>query len=229
MTKSRGTENGPLGTRSGGLGDFREGRPSPRGTHERARKLRVGVQLKSGAYVPPGTTTMGSVIQFVQKTPEGAVDGPTLSCTTDAADVVTSTTTYCNTLPALNDNDTLVVTQVSAPTGLVVDPTEMTVPPCQTIEGLPFCLPQLAIFTDGGVAPTTTDDAADVVVGDSVDVPVLANDDLAGAPITDLQITGAPAHGTATGARAMKSGRDRSTESGRSFEYCVSTSAGTSY
>jgi len=141
---------------------------------------------------------MGSVIQFVQKTPEGAVDGPTMSCTTDSADVVTSTTTYCNTLPALNDNDTLVVTQVSAPTGLVVDPSAMTVPPCETVEGTPFCLPQIAIFTDGGVPPTASNDSASVRTGGSIDVPVLANDDLAGAPVTGLEISGAPAHGTAT-------------------------------
>ena len=165
------------------------------------QKFRVGVQIKTGAYVPAGTTTMGSVIRVVETQADGTVDLDS-TCTTVTADTTVPTTTYCDIVPGFNGSDTITLTQLSAPAGLTVDPTPQQAPPCTdsiSVGGIGgFCSGSDKIFTDNGLAPQASDDADDVRTGGTVDIPALANDDLHGAPLTGFQITSAPQHGTAT-------------------------------
>jgi LPXTG-motif cell wall-anchored protein len=161
-----------------------------------SNKYRVGVQIKSGAFVPDGTTTLGSVIQIVERKADGTVDSTT-TCTTDT--VQAGTVTSCGSGPFFSTpGDTVELTQLSAPAGLVVDPTVITLPVCTDPIPQFGCLVGDQTFTDNGLPPAAADDTADVLTGEAVDVPVLANDELNDAPVTDLQISSAPAHGTAT-------------------------------
>jgi hypothetical protein len=158
-------------------------------------KYRVGVQIKSGAYVPDGTTTIGSVVQIVEKQADGTIDD-TSTCTTDTAG--TDTVSYCPNLFASTPGDSVEITQVSAPDGLVIDPTLLTLPPCTDPIVESWCFAGDQLFTDNGLPPEAANDEDDVLTGGTVDIPVLENDDLHGAPITDVQITGGPEHGTAS-------------------------------
>jgi hypothetical protein len=59
------------------------------------QKVRVGVQVKSGAWVPDGTTTAGTVLQLTETGPNSGVDDSE-TCNTDAdTQVEGSTATYC--------------------------------------------------------------------------------------------------------------------------------------
>jgi hypothetical protein len=155
------------------------------------------VQVKSGAFVPSGTTTFGSVVQIVERQPDGTVD-TTSTCTTDTAG--SGTVSYCPIPFFSTPGDTVELTQLSAPAGLVVDPTVITLPVCTN----PIPIPVLGcplgdeIFTDNGVPPDAANDTGEVLTAGTVDIPVLENDDLHDAPITDMQISSPPVHGTAT-------------------------------
>ena len=60
-----------------------------------------------------------------------------------------------------------------------------------------------ALFTDPGIPPTAVDDLATTPENTPVDVSVLANDDtVVGAPLTGLEVTQDPSHGSVTQPRA---------------------------
>lgn len=170
------------------------------------QKYRVGVQLATGAYVAPGVATTGSVLQIQLVKPDGTDDGAPQTCTTDPV-TLTGTTTFCNQGGPFGENfplpqgDKAVITQISAPTGLVVDPTPQTVGPCVVAAVGDTCANTDVVFSDTGPAPIAVNDTAflDVIPSrKSIDIPVLANDNLQGAPVTGLTVAVPPAHGTAT-------------------------------
>lgn len=171
------------------------------------RKVRVGVQIKSGAYVPAGTTTLGSQIRITQTGPTA----PGVStCTTDTPDSVPgSTATFCSfsDTPPFGDvyivpsGDSVTFEQTAANANLVVDATRQPFGPCDAVpvpDAPPFCLElSTAVFTDAGLPPSAGPDTASTMAGNPVDIDVLTNDTLQGAP-TPLTGVSDPAHGTAT-------------------------------
>jgi hypothetical protein len=168
------------------------------------QKARVGVKLASGAYVPDGTTTAGSVVSYVVEGPN--IDGQeTGECTTvtpeaeGALGTEGDSTTYCpgNGLLVWPGN-TMTLTQTSAAPGLTVDHRTVVVEPCvidpATGQG---CETVPVIFSDVGTPPSATDDSGTVDNTGSLTLDVLGNDDSAGAPITGLALSRKPAHGRA--------------------------------
>jgi hypothetical protein len=166
----------------------------------------VGVQIKSGAYVPDGTTTVGTTLTIVE-TGDGVPGGSlTTTCVTDASTVVpSSTASYC-AFPDSSEpgsyvaapDDAVTVTQTTVNPNLVIDPTPQTFAcndPFSPAPGVVICAPETALFTDNGLPPTAVDDNASTQEGHAVDVDVLANDDTHGAPVTIDSVT-QPAHGT---------------------------------
>lgn len=79
------------------------------------QKYRVGVQIKSGAYVPPGTTTAGTVLTITERGP--AVGGTqTHTCTTDASTAEPgSTATFC-LVPVTSSPQALRANRAGVPT-----------------------------------------------------------------------------------------------------------------
>lgn len=64
------------------------------------QKYRVGVQVKSGAYVPPGTTTAGTKLTITETGPAVPNGTATSTCTTDASTATAgSTATFCLAAP----------------------------------------------------------------------------------------------------------------------------------
>lgn len=169
-----------------------------------AQKIRVGVQIKSGAYVPDGTTTAGTTVTIVE-TGDGVPDGSlTTTCQTEASTILPgSTESFCefdgdeDYVAAPGDSVTITQTTVNA--DLVIDSTPQNFGPCEPviipIPPYDSCLPESATFTDDGVPPDAADDTATTVAGQSVDIDVLANDETNGAPTTIESVT-QPAHGT---------------------------------
>lgn len=168
------------------------------------QKIRVGVQIKSGAYVPAGTTTAGTVITVTETGPDapGANAG---DCTTQAGtQAPPSTETDCtySTFMGVSDytafpGDTVMVTQKTVEAGLTIDSHTITIGPC-TVSSPPAACPDTAsgVLTDPGIRPTAVADSSRVRDGRSVVVNVLGNDDTAGAPPA-LAVQSLPAHGSA--------------------------------
>jgi Bacterial Ig domain len=191
------------------------------------QKIRVGVQIKDGSWVPPGTTTAGTELTIVETGPD--VEGGTLTttCSTEA-DTATpgSSATFCTfgndevrraagARPQVivqpgpsgtpsdmyyfaGAGDTVTITQTSVNANLVADPEPGTVPPCEANVEIPICLtPTDVIFEDTGLPPAADPDSASTLRDHSVDIDVLANDEAHGAP-EDIDSTTDPAHGTAS-------------------------------
>jgi hypothetical protein len=163
-------------------------------------KIRIGVQIKSGAYVPPGTTTVGSQLDYVESGPSRTVTGV---CTTDASTVAAgSTASYCvfangdsDTNYSAEPGDTVTIKQVKATDGLVLSKQSKDIPPCVVPTNEFQCPGDTdATLTDRGIAPTAGADHTTVVDGLKVRVNVLGNDHTAGAPPT-LKVPAPPTHG----------------------------------
>jgi hypothetical protein len=195
------------------------------------QKIRVGVQVKSGAFVPAGTTTAGSEVTITETGPH--VDGiKTTTCTTDASTAETgSTATHCvfqstqrqvalaldipsEQLYTAQPGDTVIVRQTTVEPNLRIDPEPRTIEPCllPAVPNSPVCdTTATAVFSDPGLPPQARNDDAGVVSpGGPVEINVLRNDTTKQAPAT-ITIAHDPAHGTAevvqapgAAARALK-------------------------
>jgi Bacterial Ig domain len=193
------------------------------------QKFRVGVQIKDGAYVPDGTTTVGSAVHIVETNDTGDVVNDQ-TCTTDASTQEdlpsTSTTTFClfpevgaarraralglgvpRDIPiGLTEQytafpgDTVTLTQTeTASPALLIDPAEPQTVP-PVVCGVDGCPDHPDVtFVDPGLPPEAVDDHATTQIGEPVDIAVLGNDDSKGAPTT-VDVTSQPAHGTAEAA-----------------------------
>ncbi len=174
-------------------------------------KIRVGVKIKNGDFVPPSTTTVGSEITIVE-TGDG-VDGgtKTTTCNTDASTVEPgSTASYCiwdNQLSETDDyylaqpGDSVSITQTTVNKYLAIDTSVKTFGPCAATDGeFRFCDPVTALFVDPGLPPVAVDDSAKTKANVSVIIDVLKNDDPGepGAPVTITNITD-PHHGKVLG------------------------------
>lgn len=173
-----------------------------------SQKYRVGVQIESGAYVPAGTTTVGSTFSIETTDVDGNVTTTTCTTTPDRGIGSSATGSSCGdetiefgefffgtyfTAPA---GATVRVTQVSVPEGaaLVVDPDTEVLEPCDTnvticdagaINGLEFT-------NAGSILPETAPDEATADQGGpAIDVDVLAND-TSDDPDTTLSVTPIP-------------------------------------
>ena len=187
------------------------------------QKFRVGVQVKSGAYVatdgtpPDGRSTAGSTVHIVEKDSDGTVVKDQ-TCNTDPSTVeAEDRATYClfdNTDlrrkarahgipfaegPGLNEyydaapGDTVTLTQTTVEPDLVIDPVVQTRAPAVCSE---FCFTDGVVFTDPGLPPVAADDSATTKVSTPVDIDVLGNDTSQGAP-TSISVTSQPSNGTA--------------------------------
>lgn len=164
-------------------------------------KVRIGVQLADGSYVPEGTTTAGSVIRIQEKPLDGSTPDPTF-CTTSSSAGTEST---CSSFEG-NPGSTYVFTQESAPAGIVPSTRRIVVDPCinQIIETPVGPITSICglgerpvTFVDrGSILPEANDDSAASRGGDSVDIDVLANDD-SDDPGTTLEVDQQPRGGTA--------------------------------
>ena len=82
---------------------------------------------------------------------------------------------------------------------LLVDPSTKTYAPCDPGNSFICADTPDAVFVDPGIPPTATDDAASTPQDTPVVIAALANDDtVVGAPLTGLQVTEQPSHGTVT-------------------------------
>ena len=199
-------------------------------------KIRVGVKIKNGDYVPDGTTTVGTQITIVE-TGDGVQGGrQETTCNTDASTVQPgSTASFCvfdNSNQGggpLNDyylsasGDTVTVTQTTVNQYLAIDSSVKSFGPCTpTQEG--FCDPQQAVFVDPGLPPKAVDDSAKTKANVGVMISVLKNDDPGepGAPVTITDITN-PAHGKVLGVVGQSSrpgsGRAAPTAAKQTIEY----------
>jgi hypothetical protein len=168
------------------------------------QKVRIGVQIASGAYVPAGTTTVGTVLTVTET---GPGDPTSANCTTQASTVtVGSSATYCvfdnggdaDTNYEVYPGDSVTVTQNSANPGLVRANQPATVGPCLPgPNGVNCATPDPdAVVTDPGIAPIAVNDSGKVVDGSKVSLNVLGNDYTAGAA-PSLKVVSPPAHGAA--------------------------------
>jgi hypothetical protein len=182
-------------------------------TNYGSQQIRIGVQIKDGAYVPDGTTTANTEAT-INETGPNAPDPDTTTCNTDlGTQDPGSTATYCTfsrqTAAAGGDipldqaytaqpGDTVTVTQTTVNANLVRDSSTKTFDPCvMPADGNGVCTDQTALFTDPGIPPTTQNDKGTVKSGGTVVINVSANDDSHGAPST-IAIDTPPAHGKAT-------------------------------
>lgn len=184
------------------------------------QKIRLGVQVKDGSWVPDGTTTVGSEITITEVDPDAPDEDPWVTtCRTDPSTVAPdSTATYCvfnrASIAAADpspdvDPDAyytaepgyrVIVTQTSVNANLLIDTQTQTIEPCvldDDVDG-PLCSTQPHIvFNDPGKGPTAKNDTATTAAGQSVTVDVLLNDDTwCGAPGSLVNIA-TPGHGTA--------------------------------
>lgn len=161
-----------------------------------SNKIRVGVQIKTRAYVPPGTSTVGSTVTVVE-TGTGVSGGTSTStCTTvEPANPVTGAS-YCPRDYVAAAEDSVTLTQTTVNPNLVLDPASQTLPPCEVLDPFGFCFRDV-VFTDAGLPPAAVNDTATTLIGRPVDVDVLANDETHGAPATISAVT-QPAHGQVT-------------------------------
>jgi LPXTG-motif cell wall-anchored protein len=222
-----------------------------------SNKVRIGVRVKDGSYVPDGTSTMGTKITITET---GPADPKTTTCTTtlgtdDAAD---PTATFClfeydvpersvatpsatQSFPAYSvaPGDSVTITQQTVRPNLVISQEVFEVGPCVVtpFPGLPDC-PSLQdserlVLNDPGLPPEAADDDTCVDPGVPVSIDVLANDDTVnGAPLTDLEVTSDPAKGNAavTGngdARKIRFSPNANFSGSTSFDYQITTPNGT--
>ncbi|HEX3823685.1 MAG TPA: Ig-like domain-containing protein [Mycobacteriales bacterium] len=177
--------------------------------------IQVGVQIKTGAFVPAGTTTAETEATITETGPNA--DGSEVTtCDTDGAtEDPGSTASYCtfavlqhrssaraddipiDELYFAAPGDTVTVTQTTVNAGLVIDSSTKTFGPCQLAPDEDFCSDQTALFNDPGIPPTASNDSGSVNSGGSVVIDVTANDTSHGAPTT-IAIDTSPSHGTAT-------------------------------
>lgn len=157
-----------------------------------SQKIRIGVQQADGSYLPEGTTTAGSVIRIEEQSLGGGA--PTVTtCTTLPAG---GTSSQCASFDG-NPGSTYVITQVSAPTGVVASPRRRVVDPCND-SFFGYCFVDAAyvnFINTGSVLPEANDDSAESRGGDAVDIDVLANDD-SDDPGTTLEVERQPLGGT---------------------------------
>jgi hypothetical protein len=183
------------------------------------RKVRLGVQIKDGSWVPPGTDTGHTKISFVETGPnaaEAVAENGTSCRTVEGSEDPGSTETYCeinHQIPqasrqitpdapglevayVVEAGDTVTFTQTTVNKGLVIDSRSQTVGPCvleQPPGGsqYPLCPNQLedVVFTDPGLPPQAVDNHATVVSGHSVVINVLNNDITHGAPAKIVSTT----------------------------------------
>jgi Bacterial Ig domain len=219
-------------------------------------KVRVGVQIKDGSWVPPGTSTAGTKIKIEETGP--GVDGTlTTICTTQADSATPSddpSATFCEFgtpdvqsgtvrpgivirptppgVPPFGDymvapGDSLRLVQETVNPNLLRDGHIATVGPCAPVD-FGFCESLDVIFEDPGLPPKAIDDSASTVSADPVGIDVLANDVTQGAPATVDSATN-PAHGTAV---ITATGIQYTPNAGfvglDTFEYTMSTPNGTS-
>jgi hypothetical protein len=189
------------------------------------QKFRIGVQIKSGAYVPEGTTTAGSEVTIVETGPN-APDTSTTCTTVADTEVPPSTETYCQfpvtdalrraarahhlsqaNVAALDPTDyytaepgdTVTLTQTTVEPNLVIDSVEQTRPPVVADDSCDFgfvCTTDPVTFTDPGLPPVAVDDHSTTKVNTPVDIDVTSNDDPKGAP-TSISVTSQPSNGKA--------------------------------
>jgi hypothetical protein len=185
------------------------------------QKFRVGVQIKTGAFVPDGTTTAGSEVHIVERDGDTVVKEET--CTTLAeTEVPPSTETYCRFeeapsvrraataqgfAPAVAvdlgsadyytapPGNTVTLTQTKVMPNLLIDPVSQTRDPVDC-DAAPLCFTDAVTFTDPGLPPVATDDSATTDIGKPIDIAVLGNDDSKQAP-TIVEVTKQPRNGTA--------------------------------
>jgi hypothetical protein len=168
------------------------------------QKIRVGVQIKDGAFVPVGTTTANTEATITETGPN-APDPDVSTCNTDAATTEPgSTATYCifetDEFYAAQPGDTVTVTQSTVNDNLVIDSSTKTFGPCTLTpddENGVCSAEQTALFSDPGIPPTTQDDHGTVTSGGTIVIDVTANDSSHGAAAT-IAIDTPAAHGTAT-------------------------------
>ncbi len=164
---------------------------------EKPRVVDISVDITPGAYVPPGTTTAGSVFDLAVT--DGDATGTPETCTTTGN--ATGTGSTCSVI--IDEAATSVtVTQTSAPSGLVVAPAQSQATGPESCGDSPFgefCdyPPNDFTFADNGVAPTANDDSYSVDADKTTTLDVASNDDTAGAPVTSVDVT-QPAHGKVT-------------------------------
>lgn len=188
------------------------------------QKFRVGVQIKSGAFVPEGTSTLGSDVHIVETDQSGAVVNDE-TCTTSVPPDPGSTETYCtfgggssvrggSATPATGfgedpdhyyaaPGDTVQLMQTTVQPNLRIDTHELVVnpggdPSCNGEVFPPSCAEDVGAqtFTDPGLPPVAVDDSATTESPNPVDIDVLSNDDTKGAP-PSISVTTDPGHGSA--------------------------------
>src|SRR5690349_8906161 len=167
-----------------------------------SNKVRIGVRVKDGSYVPDGTTTMGTKITITETGPN---DPKTTTCTTTLGtddDVADPTATFClfdydvperqvapsatQSFPAYSvaPGDSVTVTQQTVRPNLVISQEVFPGGPgvVTPFPGLPDCPEGLQdserlVFNDPGLPPEAADDDTCVDPGVPVSIDVLANDD----------------------------------------------------
>lgn len=195
-------------------------------------KIRVGVKIKDGAYVPPGTTTVGTEITIVETGDDVEGGTKTTTCRTDASTVEPgSTASYCvwNDEPGQlvdyyisEPDDSVSITQTTVNKYLAIDTSVKKFGPCTADDDSGYCDPVTAVFVDPGLPPKAVDDSAKTKANVPVDIDVLANDDPGepGAPVTITNVT-SPKHGTVvlgTGA-SSRTGKDRAAPITQTLQY----------
>jgi hypothetical protein len=201
------------------------------------QKIRVGIELKPGAYVAPGTSLAGATLQIVTSATSAPLNvaSQTLTCTTGSDGFCTSigAAITAGITPAAAPTGTLtlapgqsaVVTQLTAPTGLVKDSASRTQQPCvgSQCQTAPAAS---VVLEDTGTLPSAASDTASVPAGSTVSIDVLKNDSTGGAPVTSLTVT-QPAHGTVTVHGTVLDYRAKAGFAGTdSFSYTLTTANG---
>jgi len=158
------------------------------------QKYRVGVQIKSGAYVPEGTTTAGTELTITETGPGVEGHKQVSTCTTDASTALPGTTaTFClapvedvaaaarahgtgtptppsapnDQLFTANPGDKIVITQTSVNANLLTDPTAQVLTRCTVPDGnTPVC-----VAADGHSILST-----DLIFTDPAPPPIAVND-----------------------------------------------------
>jgi Bacterial Ig domain len=171
------------------------------------QKIRVGVQIKTGAWVPDGTNTGGSKITIVETGPnaaDAAADNGTSCETVVGSEEAGSSETICQ-FPHQNNldqagtralaadpsfdyrayaGDTVTFTQTTVNDNLVIDPVPQTVGPCVNE---PPAIPT--------IAKARAADAADFPTCTDVDTPVEVTFNDAGLPPKAINDTATTASG----------------------------------
>src|SRR5699024_8191033 len=133
---------------------------------------------------------------------------------------------------------TVTITQVTAGDSLVLDPHVTTIEPCYESETVPghcggsgdqLLKETTVLYSNSGMPPIAADDSVTTETGQPVRIDVLKNDDTVnGAPITALDVSSGPGHGTAKVKNEHIVYTSKSGFSGTdTFDYALSTANGT--